>query len=106
MLEQDVPSDQARLTRREFAVFIAGIIEFFGVAWLVSQFGGSIPTMGETGENTVPWAEVKDLRQARRIRPFVTDYLPDVEDMGMDERVSYYELLKEKLGIHFVRTEL
>ena len=48
---------------------------------------------------------IEAARQARRIEPFVTDYLPDDRSFTHKDRVSYYGILKDQLGITSVRTE-
>lgn len=48
---------------------------------------------------------IEAARHARKIEPFITDYLPDDTSFGYKDRVNYYRSLKHKLGIASVRTE-
>lgn len=48
---------------------------------------------------------VEAARFARKIEPFITDYLPDDASFGYGDRVKYYQSLKDTLGIASVRTE-
>lgn len=49
---------------------------------------------------------IEAARNARKIEPFITDYLPDDTSFKYEDRVNYYRSLKYKLGIASVRTEL
>lgn len=53
----------------------------------------------------IPWGDAENLRCERRIKPFLTDYAPDQDDLSLAERIEYYRLLNTELGINQIRTE-
>lgn len=59
---------------------------------------------GEALLNFSPRLDVMH-RQARHISVFLSDYLPDAMTMKSEDRTAYYTLLKDNLGVQFVRTE-
>ncbi len=48
---------------------------------------------------------IETSRQTRKVEAFITDYLPDDKSFGIIERVFYYRILKNELGVSSVRTE-
>lgn len=56
----------------------------------------------------IEWDGMKDAepyRSLRRIKPFLTDYVSDEDNLSLGERVDYYRLLNSELGINQLRTE-
>lgn len=53
-----------------------------------------------------PIGEAAPYRAARRIEPFITDYMSDEVGMTHAQRVAYLQMLKKETGVESIRTEI